>query len=74
MDILYQKLREREFMVVALKCPFYGSEDARSYGTSNDKKWYTYNNPSCFHKTFCTKYSYNGYKPNCKEGHNQTGD
>jgi transposase-like protein len=56
---------------VALKCPFCGSEDVRSYGTSNGKKRYAGNNPSCSHKTFYAEYRYNGCKPDVKKGHNQ---
>ncbi|MDR3161097.1 MAG: hypothetical protein LBU28_05720 [Spirochaetaceae bacterium] len=37
-------------VAVALKWPFCGSEDARSYGTSNGKKRYACNNPACSHK------------------------
>jgi hypothetical protein len=45
LDLLYRKLYEGEGMVaVALKCPFCGSEDVRSYGTSNGKKRYAWNN------------------------------
>jgi hypothetical protein len=38
-------------VAVALKCPFCGSEDVRSYGTANGKKRYACNNPACSHKT-----------------------
>jgi transposase-like protein len=52
---------------VALKCPFCGSEDVRSYGTSNGKKRYGCNNPVCSHKTFYAEYAYNGCKPDVKK-------
>jgi transposase-like protein len=52
---------------VALKCPFGGSEDVRSYGTSNGKKRYACNNPACSHKTFYAEYTYNGGKPAVKK-------
>jgi hypothetical protein len=52
--------------MVAVTCPFYGSEDVRPYGTSNDKKRYAGNNPECAHKTWYTKYRYNGCKPEVK--------
>jgi transposase-like protein len=51
----------------ALKCPFCGSEDVRSYGTSNGKKRYACNNPPCPHQTFYAEYSYNGYRPGVKK-------
>jgi transposase-like protein len=54
-------------IAVALKCPFCGSEDVRPYGTSNGKKRYGYNNPSCPHKTFYAEYIYNGCKPEVKK-------
>jgi transposase-like protein len=54
-------------VAVALKCPFCGSEDVRAYGTSNGKKRYACNNPSCSHKTFYAEYSYNGCKPEVKK-------
>jgi transposase-like protein len=66
-DILYRKLYEGEVMVaIALKCPFYRSEDVRPYSTSNGKKRYACNNPECFHKTFYAEYRYNGCKPEVK--------
>ncbi|MHB9294003.1 hypothetical protein Holit_03127 [Hollandina sp. SP2] len=51
----------------ALKCPFCGSEDVRSYSTSNGKKRYAGNNPACFHKTVYAEYRYNGCKPEVKQ-------
>jgi transposase-like protein len=51
----------------ALKCPFCGSEDVRSYGSSNGKKRYACNNPACSHKTFYAEYRYNGCKPAVKK-------
>jgi transposase-like protein len=67
-NILYRKLYEGEVMIaVALKCPFCGSEDVRSYGTSNGKKRYACNNPACSHKTFYAEYTYNGCKPAVKK-------
>jgi transposase-like protein len=67
-NILYRKLYEREVMAaVALKCPFCGREDARSYGTANGKKRYACNNPACSHKTFYAEYGCNGCKPEVKK-------
>jgi transposase-like protein len=54
-------------VAVALKCPFCGSEDPRSYGTSNGKRRYACNNPECSHKTFYAEYRYNGCKPDVKK-------
>jgi transposase-like protein len=54
-------------LAIALKCPFCASEDVRTYGTSNGKKRYAWNNPSCFHKTFYAEYRYNGCKPEVKK-------
>jgi transposase-like protein len=54
-------------VAVALKCPFCGSEDVRSYGTSNGKRRYACNNPECSHKTFYAEYTYNGCKPDVKK-------
>jgi transposase-like protein len=51
----------------ALKCPFCGSEDVRSYGSSNGKKRYACNNPACSHKTFYAQCTYNGCKPEVKK-------
>jgi transposase-like protein len=60
-------IREEVTAAVALKCPFCGSEDTRPYGTSNGKKRYACNNPSCSHKTFYAEYRYNGCKPDVKK-------
>jgi transposase-like protein len=54
-------------VTVALKCPFGGSEDVRSYGTSNGKRRYACNTTACSHKTFYTEYTYNGCKPEVKK-------
>jgi transposase-like protein len=54
-------------VAIALKCPFCGSGDVRPYGTSNGKKRYACNNPSCPHQTFYAEYSYNGCKPEVKK-------
>jgi transposase-like protein len=60
-------MREKFMVAVALKCPFCGSEDVRSYGTANGKKWYACTNPACSHKTFYAQYRYNGCKPEVKK-------
>jgi transposase-like protein len=54
-------------LAVALKYPFCASEDVHPYGTSNGKKRYACNNPSCSHKTFYAEYRYNGCKPEVKK-------
>ncbi|MDR1072458.1 MAG: helix-turn-helix domain-containing protein [Treponema sp.] len=51
----------------ALKYPFCGSENLRSYGASNGKKRYACNNPSCSHKTFYAECRYNVCKPDVKK-------
>jgi transposase-like protein len=60
-------MRGKFMVAVALKCPFCGSEDVRSYGTANGKKRYACNNPGCSHKTFYAQYRYNGCKPDVKK-------
>jgi transposase-like protein len=60
-------MREKFMVAVALKCPFCGSEDVRSYSTANGKKRYACNNPAYSHKTFYAGYTYKGCKPNVKK-------
>jgi transposase-like protein len=60
-------MRGKCMVAVALKCPFCGSEDVRSYGTANGKKRYACNNPACSYKTFYAQYTYNGCKPDVKK-------
>jgi transposase-like protein len=54
-------------VTITLKCPFYGSEDVRPYGTSNGKSGMRVIISSCSHKTLYAEYRYNGCKPDVKK-------
>lgn len=53
-------------VLVALKCPFCGSEDVKKFGKINSKQRYACKNPDCSHKTFYAEYTYNGCNPEVK--------
>ena len=54
-------------ILVALKCPYCGSEDISKYGHStNGKQRYICKNSTCTHKTFHADYTYNGCKHEVK--------
>ena len=54
-------------VLVALKCPFCGSENIGKFGHSNGKQRYICNNSECSHKTFYADYTYNACKPEVKQ-------
>ena len=54
-------------VLVALKCPFCGSELVTKNGRNNNKQRYLCNNTQCAHKTFYADYTYNGCKPDVKK-------
>ena len=53
-------------VLVALKCPFCGSEEVGKNGHSYGKQRYVCNNSECPRKTFYDEYTYNGCKPDVK--------
>lgn len=53
-------------VMVALRCPYCGSENVSKNGHSNGKQRYRCNNIDCNHKTFYAEYTYNGWKPDVK--------
>ena len=54
-------------ILVALKCPYCGSEEVSKCGhTANGKQRYICKNSVCSHKTFYADYIYNGCKPDIK--------
>ena len=53
-------------VLVALTCPFCGSENVDKNGHSNGKQRYKCQNTECSHKTFYAEYTYNGCKPEVK--------
>ena len=54
-------------VLVALKCPFCGSEDVKKYGTINGKQRYACKNADFKRKTFYSDYTYRGCKPEVKK-------
>ena len=53
-------------VLVALKCPFCGSQKVCKNGKLNGKQRYLCNNLKCDHKTFYDDYTYKGCKPEVK--------
>ena len=49
--------------LVALKCPFCGSDRVRKNGLNNGKQRYKCKNSACSHQTFYAEYTYNACKP-----------
>ena len=52
--------------LVALKCPFCGSEHVGNKEFNNDKQRYKCKNSACFHQTFYAEYTYKACKPEVK--------
>jgi transposase-like protein len=50
-----------------IKCPHCGSEKISKYGKNTGKQRYICKNPECSHKTFCTEYKYNAWKPEVRK-------
>jgi len=50
-------------VMVALKCPFCGSEKVRKNGSANKKQRYLCENNECNHKTFYAEYTYKACNP-----------
>jgi len=52
--------------LVALKCPFCGSENVGKNGLNNCKQRYICKNAECSHQTFYAEYTYNACRPEIK--------
>jgi len=53
-------------VLIALKCPFCGSEHVGKNGLNNGKQRYLCKNTKCPQKTFYAEYTYNACKPEVK--------
>ena len=58
--------KEDAMTLVALKCPFCGSEKVGKNGLINGKQRYICKNTECSHKTFYAEYTYNACQPEVK--------
>jgi len=52
--------------LVALRCPFCGSEHVGKNGFNNGKQRYKCKNSACSHQTFYAEYTYKACKPEVK--------